>query len=1022
MSPRLALYVLGPPKFELDHTPVEIDRRKALALVAYLAVNREAYTREYLSTLLWPDYDQEKAFTNLRHLLWETQQALGDGWIDARRESIGLIPEADIWLDVARFETLLKESQAQEDRSLRIPLELDAVQMYRNHFLTGFSLKDAPGFNEWAFAESENLRYQLANALAILSDDLCSLGQADAAIPYARRRVALDPLNEASHRQLMEIQIEAGQHNAALKQYQSCEKILRTELGVGPQTETRVLYKQIRKGEIKPRRPVKQIATSTPQHNLPLQLSKFIGREKELDEITNLIANHRLVTLTGTGGIGKTRLSLKVGEQILNNYGDGIWLVELASLNDPALLPQTVAKLFNLVEQAEELLIEKLIRVLRPKNILLILDNCEHLLVACSHLADPLLENCPNLTILATSRELLGITGEALYHVPPLGLPEVQQVLEKLLEYESVQLFEERARLVHEHFSLTAENALSIAQICQRLDGIPLAIELAAARVNILSPQQIAARLDVSFNLLTGGSRTALPRHQTLHASIDWSWNLLSEVEQILLRRLSVFAGGWTLDASEAVCATNGIELQQVVKGMTHLVTKSLVVVNQDAGHERRYRLLEMIREYAREKLAEADEAKHVHDRHLKYFLKLSEQIEPGLVGPEQTEWSSRTNDERDNLRAALEHAARVDVEAGLYISGRLEYFWESFDSREGTRWLAEFLQRPESKEYPLARAKALYAQGWLLYRFEHFDEAQTVTEECLTLYRAGGDPHGEVDALTLLGFILGPAKSLDVIQEAIHLAKSLGDLRRQAMALNIRGWDHRDFKRVFAYWQQAITLYRQAGDWRHLADNLSELGFFLLLDGKIESAQERLDESSLLYQQLNTKTRKGHLLTAYGQIALLRGDYEQARDYFQQNARISIESGSQMDYLWATVRLGFVELREGNIAEARQIFAETARSFQQDGNHIGIVVALEWMASLYVVVGKSEYAARLIGWADATRRVIRDTRPVLEQADVDRDIAAVVSRIGRDAFDKAYHQGHAMTLDEAVGYALDGG
>ncbi|MGB8980902.1 MAG: BTAD domain-containing putative transcriptional regulator, partial [Anaerolineales bacterium] len=699
MSRRLALQLLGPPKLELNNTSIVIDRRKTLALLAYLAVNRWRHHRDHISALLWPDQDQTRAFTNLRHILWEAQQAIGEGWIVPARDTIGLIPDADhsneqmIWLDVARFKSLIAESRAQKDVALRIPLLTDSVKLYRNHFLTGFSLKDTPKFDEWAFAESEDLRHQLAHALTALTDDHCSLGQADTAIPHARRLIALDPLNESSHRQLMQIYIQAGQHNAALKQYQICEQILRKELGVDPQPETRALYKQIRKGEIKPNLPGKQKEMGMPQHNLPFQISKFIGRQKELNEIVGLLADHHLVTLVGTGGIGKTRLSLKVGEGLLRNYADGVWLAELASLGNPALVPQTVAALFSLVAGSEELLTEKLIRALRPKTVLLLLDNCEHLLDACAHLVDVLLRNCPNLKILTTSREPLGITGEAQYHVPPLGLPDLQQILENLLEYESVQLFDERARLVQKHFSLTMENAFSVTHICHRLDGIPLAIELAAAHVDMFSTEQIAARLDESFNLLTRGSRTALPRQQTLRASIDWSWNLLSETEQILLRRLSIFAGGWRLDAAEAVCTGNGIELGLVFDGMTQLVAKSLVIVSQEPGREKRYRLLEMIREYAREKLAESGEEANLSDQHLKCFLNLSEQIEYELVRSQQMEWYARANDERENLRAALKQAGGTDVEAGLYISSQLQNYWESFDNQEGARWLAEFLQ-----------------------------------------------------------------------------------------------------------------------------------------------------------------------------------------------------------------------------------------------------------------------------------------------------------------------------------------
>ena len=1029
MSRRLALYFLGPLKFELNNAPVAVDRRKALAILVYLTINREQHTREYLSAMLWPEYNQEKAFTNLRHTLWETQQSIGEGWIIADRETVGLNTESDIWLDVAHFESLINESRTQTDISLRIPLLVDSVTIYRNHFLTGFSLKDAPHFNEWAFTESENLRSKLAIALTMLSNDLCSLGQAETAIPHARRLIALDPLNESSHRQMMKIYIEAGQHNAALKQYQTCEQILRKELGVDPQPETRALYKQIRKREFKSSQSVQQKEVRTPQHNLPFQISTFIGREKELDEIKDLIASHRLVTLTGIGGIGKTRLSLKTGEQLINEYANGIWFVELAALTDPALVPQTIAKLFQLVEQAGESLTEKLIRVLRTKSLMLILDNCEHLLDASSQLADALLRNCPNVKILATSREALGITGESQYHVPPLALPDIQQLLEQLSGYESVQLFEERARLVQDNFSLTLQNASSVARICSRLDGIPLAIELAAARVNLLSTEQIASRLDESFNLLTGGSRTAMPRHQTLRASIDWSWHLLSEPEQILLRRLSIFAGGWTLDAAEAVCAGNGIETQQVLDGMMQLVAKSLVVMNQaspefdrrEAGRERRYRLLEMVRQFAHERLVEAGEDDRIQDQHLKYFLGLSERIESGLGGQQQFEWFPRTNEERYNLRIALEHAGKTDVEAGLYISSRLRNYWENFDIREGVRWLAEFLQRPESKEYPLARAKALFAQGWFLQWVQQFDEARTAAEECLSLYRAYGDQSDEAAGLLLLGFIVGPVKNEKIVQQAFALAKSLGHLSLQGAAAAALGWNNRDAKRAFAYREEAVTLFRQAGDWRNLAINLSELGFFRLLDGDLESAQKHLDESSSLFQKLNIKIRQGHLLTAHGQIALLRGDYEQAHDYYQENVRIAHESGSWMDYLWAKVRLGYVELRIGNIADAHQIFAETTLNFQKDGNQIGVVFALEGMASLYVAAGKCHHAAGLIGWTDGMRAAIGDTRPLLEQADMDRDVAAVVTKIGRDAFHEAYNKGRTMTLEEAVKYVLDG-
>ncbi len=398
-----------------------------------------------------------------------------------------------------------------------------------------------------------------------------------------------------------------------------------------PQWVTRLLElaKQARLGEFP------ETGTKVTPNNLPSSLTTFIGREKEQAEILQRIGMHRLVTLTGSGGVGKTRISLEVGRQVLEEYVNGVWLAELAPLSNPELLPQTVASVFGIVTQATRSHTQLLISFLRPKTTLLILDNCEHLLDASATLTDALLKHCPHLKILATSREALGILGEVVYPMPSLRLPNLQQTLETFRGYESVRLFEERARLAQPDFQLTMENASAIAQICSRLDGIPLAIELAAARVNMFSTTQIAARLDDRFNLLTGGSRTALPRQQTLRASIDWSWNLLSDPERVLLRCLAVFAGGWTLEAAESVCNGAGdIESNQVSELMTQLVAKSLVIANRQPGRERRFHLHETINQYAQEKLIEAGEQETIRSQHLKYFLDLSGRAELALRGP----------------------------------------------------------------------------------------------------------------------------------------------------------------------------------------------------------------------------------------------------------------------------------------------------------------------------------------------------------------------------------------------------
>jgi predicted ATPase/DNA-binding SARP family transcriptional activator len=1018
MPPQLGLYFLGPPQLYLNHEPVTADRRKALALLAYLAVHVGRQTRDSLSALFWPDYDQSKAFTNLRHTLWEVQQAIGEGWILADRETVALDPHADIALDVHQFESLVAKSRAQGEAALRVLLLCDAVKLYRNHFLTGFSLKDAPEFNEWAFAKSEDLKHQLSWALVTLSDDHCALGQAEEAIPYARRLLTLDALNEASHRQLMQVYLQAGQYSAALRQYQACEQILRKELGIDPQPETRELYKKIRKREIKPAPVETKREASAPSHNLPLQLSSFIGRQKEQDDITNLLKKKRLVTLLGAGGIGKTRLALEVGHKLLSEYPNGVWYIALDSLSDPALITQTVASIFDIQEDRDRTLLEKLTHLLAAKTALLIFDNCEHLLDACAELVTALLTQCPHLKILATSREVLGIPGEAIYTIPSLALPEGDlDSTEQSSEFESVQLFAERATLALTSFQLTKENLRAVLEICRKVDGIPLAIELAAARVNILQVEEILGQLQDSFALLAIDSRSILPRHQTLRASMDWSWGLLSELEQAFLSQLSVFAGGWTLDATQAICEGDALSVSGA------LVKKSLIVVDQQAGRETRYRFHEIVREYALEKLVKSGNEEKVRARHLAYFLNLSERAELELRGPKRVAWMDRIHEERNNIRAALHWAEQTDVEAGLFLSGRLMRYWESADLREGIQWLESFLHKPESREAPAAQATALLTYGWLLTWLQQFTLAHTVTEESLKLFRTARNRQGEIDALVSLANIGQLVDDLEgstkLLHQALALAQALGDTWRQAVVLGFLGWDRRDLQQAFRNWERAIQLYREVGDQISLANLLSLLAQFRILYGDIEIGEKHLDESMLLWQSNQRANVWEHPKIVKSLLLLLRGEYEQAYTVLQGALVSAQETGNRMSQLWLRVRLGYVALRAGNLVEAHELFAETLQDFHRDGYTIGAIFALEGIATLLIATGKPEKAARLIGCADAIREKIPDRRPVVEEADMYRNMAAILSKIVPSGVEVEYDAGRSMTLEEGVAYAL---
>lgn len=758
--------------------------------------------------------------------------------------------------------------------------------------------------------------------------------------------------------------------------------------------------------------------------NLPAALTTFIGREKEQAEIIQLIAAHRLVTLTGSGGVGKTRISLKVGGQVLEEYPDGVWLAEMASLNDPERLAPAVASVFGIVTHSTTTpYTQLLVNFLRSKTALLILDNCEHLMDASAFLADTLLKHCPHLKILATSRESLGILGEIIYHMPSLRLPDIQQTLDHFRDYESVRLFEERARLAQPDFKLTMENASSIAQICSRLDGIPLAIELAAARVNMFSAAQIAERLDDRFHLLTGGSRTALPRQQTLRASIDWSWNLLSGPERTLLRRLAVFAGGWTLDAAESVCSAD-IASHSVLDAMTQLVAKSLVSANRQPGQAQRFHLHETILQYAQEKIIESGEQENIRSQHLNYFLDLAGLAERALRGPHQMEWYSRLTDERDNLRAALEHASGTDLESGLLLSARLIDYWIDFDLREGLRWSTELIQNPVSQTFPHARAKALIAQGYILWGMQQFEAVRSIAEECLAVFRRYGDQQGEYDALILMGivsqFAAGMEQRVEFHQQALALARSMDDVLRQAFALSMLGWDQRDPGRGREQWEEAIVLFRQIGDWRFLAQTLGILGTTVLSNGDLEAAEKFLDEAYEINQQINNIEIE-YVLIGKGILCMLRGEYDQARTFLQKNVADHEKTGDRMGYLWGRARLGDVALREGKIEEARQVLVDVIENFHADQNRNGLVFALDKMANLYILTEKPEVAAHLIGWSDANRRKFGDPRPRIEQADLDQAIASIKAKIGAAVYETAYTAGKNLTLDEAVTFASGG-
>jgi predicted ATPase/DNA-binding SARP family transcriptional activator len=989
----LEVRLIGNFDIKYDGKPILISSRAAQSLFAYLILTAgTSHRRERLAGMFWPDTTEEKARAYLRHELWRIRKAFPsqskENFLVADDINITFNSSAEYRFDAAVLENVNEGESIKE--------LINALSVFQGELLPGF-------YDDWVTQEREHLQAAFEKKISYLLELLEKEKRWHDILEWAERWISFGQEPEVAYRYLMTAYDALGDQVKVASTYERCVKAL-GELDLEPSEQTRAL-----------------VFKRSSKLNIPIPLTSFIGREKELKEITGLFSKSRLITLTGSGGVGKTRLAIQVVGDVLDMFPDGVWFLDLAPLSDPALVPNTLAGMLGLRESGESPLTDLLVNYLRSRTALVIFDNCEHLIEACAQLVHSLLASCEHFSILATSREALRVAGEIPYRVPSLELPkpDIEVAIDEISNIESVNLFAERAAVALQGFAMSQQNVLAIAQICRRLDGIPLAIELAAARVNMLTVEQILMRLDDQFNLLTNGPRTALPRYQTLRATIEWSYNLLSEAERLLFRRLAVFSGGWTLEAAEAVCCGNGLETSEILDLLSQLVNKSLVIVKKSEG-DPRYRRLETIRQFAREKLMESSEQRHFCNCHLKYFSQLTEQAEPVLRGPTQLEWYARLYDERDNIRAALGWADKTDIEAGLSLPSRMERFWEIFDLREGSYWLSKFLQKPESRSYPRARAKALHKYGWILVGLQQFDTALSVGKECLDLYSANGDRQGKVDGLLLLAWeTSNTTQRMELTQQALELARSIGDMWRQADALWHLGWLYQGEKKFF-YWEKAIGLARPLGDWRWLVSNLSTVGFFLALNGDIESAQKYLDESETLCQKLNIYPLPTALLEAYGQIAAYHGDFEKARAYFQEMAKIGVEFGDRQDYNWAHVRLGYVALREGNLAEARLLFTETARSFQKDKYEIGVVFTLEGIAGLCAAEGKPEHSAQLTAWADATREKIGNLRSPIEQIDVDRIIALCLTKMGKAEFSDAFAEGKKMTLEQAVALELE--
>jgi predicted ATPase/DNA-binding SARP family transcriptional activator len=975
---------------------------KAEVLLVYLACQQRLYAREVLAELLWEDRTQSQSLANLRVVLSSLRKQLGE-YVKIERDWVGLREEAVIWLDAGEFEAILSLRDSKEPVSLKqVEQVKSAVELYRGAFLEGVYIQGADGLTTWVEQEREHLHKLMARGLSWLAERSLQTGEYQEGIRYASRLVELDPLREAGQRQLMRLLALDGQRGAALSQYDRFRLVLAHELGVEPEAETVQIKSQIEAGSVGEWVTGQDRTAGTAStgelrvhpHNLPTHLTSFIGREREKEKIKSLLAGTHLLTLTGIGGMGKTRLALQVSEELLDVFPDGVWLVELAPLRDPGLVEQLVASILGLGSQSGHLLIDVIIEFIREQDLLIVLDNCEHLIDTCAQLADCLLRAVPRLKILATSRIPLNISGEVIYPLLPLGLPDVVQDVspQDLMHTEAGLLFFERATSVQTTFRITEENVSAVAEICLRLDGIPLAIELAAARLRHLSAEQIASRLEDRFLLLTGGSRTALPRQQSLRAMLDWSYDLLTGSESRLFTSLSVFTGRFSLEAVESVCCEENdmgstdylIHRTQILDLLSALVDHSLVSV-QERQAEIRYIMLETVREYALEKLKTQNTLPNLRDRHMRYYVEFAQQGYP-FVRKGQPEWMKRFELEYDNLRSAMEYAISIDLEFAILFVLPLGRFCQyTARGRELTGWAKQILDLSEDRPRGKVRAMALFFAGDCAAIERNFPQAQALLEASLNMVEEGGDR--------------------ELLQIVLQALTSSNYLRK-------------DWKLMHYYAERHLAISLELGDNFAIGDAFWQLGESASRSGDRSQGRECYNQSLQLARHENDLNLIAFNLNSLAWLARQEGNTTVAKTYYMEQAEIRSQMGSRYFQASTWVDWGEVLLQEGDFKQALGLAKKSMVVLQSVKVKRRQIFCLKLIAGAAGLAGQDECAVRLFGASEAAAE--KQARTVdFDAITYDPIIAGVRQRLGEADFQRKWDEGREMTLEQAVAYAM---
>ncbi len=879
--------------------------RRTAQLLKLLALEPgHVLNREQICATLWPEFPAESASNNLRQTLHLARRQLRALDLDAslllssQGDRVYLYPVDHLCIDVEAFEVAVRDA-----RRSREPADYQAaINLY------GGQLLPEDIYEDWTTARRESLAstyltllYEFAGLAEARDDDA-------SALLVLRRITEFEPGEERAHVRLMQLYARTGRRPLALRQYGQLAQALQRELDATPEPETRQLFDAIKNGSYPPQtgnqrdpdlpalstgiRDAREVKT-----NLPHSLTSFVGRDRDVAGVVNLISANRLVTLTGTGGCGKTRLAQEVGWHILSEESLPVWFVELAALTDPSLIADTIAGVLAVWREPGQDPLSALASQIDDRSLLLILDNCEHLVAACAGVVQTLLSRCPNLRILATSREVLRVPGEHRWLVRPLPLPKLNLSLAKLAENESVRLFFDRARGHRSDQSLTAENAAAATAICHRLDGLPLALELAAARTNILSMAQLAARLDDALGLLSDGQRGS-DRQRTLAATLDWSFALLKPEERCFLERLAVFHGGWTLDAAESITIDH--PEWSALDFLSMVVEKSLAQVDLN-GEEARYRLLEPIRQYVARRFEASADMEPTLERHAYHYLALADMAESRLEGAEQPEWLARLDRENDNLRASVDWLLAHEPEAALRLVASLARYWELRTHLHEPRvWMERALSADRART-PV-RARVLAAAGTLAWRTGNYAAAAALHLESLEIFREQGDVSGMALELVNLGaqelnqHQLGRAAELFL--DGLRLAEQLGDDNIQAMAqinLGLTTLLQEDLEQSESYFTAGLETSRRLQNKHYISVAVQNLGEIAHHRGDDDRALELLRQSLRLSVELEAPVSTAFCLEEIAAILTSRGEGRLAARLLGRGSTIRSEARSPL-------------------------------------------------------------------------------------------------------------------------------